>query len=333
MSKHLYSLNRRHLLAGGVSALALAAAGVHAQPGSTKGFPNGPIKLVVPFPAGTGADLTARTFAKAIGELSGQPVVVDNKAGANGVIAVQAMLQAPADGQTILLGSNSTLSTNAALFRNLPYDPIRDLAPITVIGRAPCVIIVPPQSSIKTLAALIAEMKMRPEQLNYGSGSPSYALYTEWMGEMAGTKAKNIPYKGASEVMNAVAGGQLDFAVVDSTAALQLIKGGRLRALAITGDRRSSAIPDIPTSAEAGLPKFLAYNWSAVAVSAKTPVPIVQALETLFQKAGKLEAVRENFRVQSSTPVMSTGAEMRAFQIEEIERWKRLAEATRLQTD
>jgi tripartite-type tricarboxylate transporter receptor subunit TctC len=326
-------LSRRHLLAASVSALALAATGVHAQTGGTKGFPSGPIKFIVPFPAGTGADLTARLFAKTIGELSGQSVVVENKAGANGVIAVQALLQAPADGQTVFLGSNSTLSTNAALFRSLPYDPVRDLAPITVIGSAPCVVIVPPQSPIKTLAALVAEMKKRPDQLNYGAGSPSYTLYTEWMNELAGTKAKNIPYKGASEVMNAVAGGQLDFGVVDSTAALQLIKGGRLRALAITGERRSSAIPDVPTSAEAGLPKFLASNWTAAAVSAKTPAPIVHALETLFQKAGKTEAVQENFRANSSTPVMSTGVEMRKFQTEEIERWKRLAEATKLQVD
>jgi tripartite-type tricarboxylate transporter receptor subunit TctC len=326
-------LSRRHLLAGGASALALAATGAHAQTGTAGAFPSGPIKMIVPFPAGTGADLTARTFAKAMGELSGQPVVVENKAGANGVIAVQAVLAAPADGYTILLGSNSTLSTNAALFRNLAYDPIRDLAPLTVIGRAPCVVIVPPKSPFKTLKALIAEVKKRPGQLNYGAGSPSYTLYTEWMNELAGIKAKNIPYKGASDVMNAIAGGQIDYAVVDSTAALQLIKGGRLRALAVTDAHRSTAIPDVPTSAEAGLPKFLAFNWTAAAAPAKTPAPVVQALEALFLKAGKTEEVQETFRRQSSTSVMSTGTEMRQFQLEEIERWKRLAEATKLQVD
>lgn len=333
MSQTVFTLGRRQLLTSSLYVLAMGITPVHAQTGSIKGFPSGQIKLVVPFPAGTGADITARTFAKALSELSGQAVVVENKAGANGVIAVQAVLQAPADGHTIFLGSNSTLSTNAALFRNLPYDPVRDMAPITVIARAPCVVIVSSQSPIKTLSALIAEMKARPGQLNYGAGSPSYSLYTEWMGEMAGTRANNIPYKGTTEVMSAVAGGQLDFAVVDSSAALQLIKGGRLHALAIAGDRRSTAIPDVPHAAEAGLPKFLAYNWTAAAVSAKTPAPLVQALEMLFQRAGKTPEVQETFRLQSSTSLMSTGAEMHKFQIEEIERWKRLAELTKLQVD
>lgn len=291
------------------------------------------IRMLVPFPAGTGTDMTARVFAKALGDLSHQPVVVDNRAGANGTIAVQAMLQAPADGHTIFFGSNSTLSTNAALFRNLPYDPLKDLLPISVIARAPCIVVVSPQSRLNTLEALIRQARKQPDTLTYGAGSPSYSLYTEWMSELAGIKTRGIPYKGTTEVMTAVAGSQLDYAVVDSTAAQKLIQGGRLRALAIADDHRNKAMPDVPTVGEAGLSKFLAFNWTAAAVSAKTPAKSVQALQAMFVKAAKAPEVVQLFETLAITPWMSTSAEMRQFQEEEIKRWRRLAVATKLQVD
>lgn len=294
---------------------------------------NSPIRMFVPFPAGTGTDMTARAFAKALGDLSKRPVVVDNRAGANGTIAIQAMLQAPADGSAVFLGSNSTLSTNAALFRSLPYDPLKDLAPISVIARAPCVVVVSPQSRFGSLAALLAHARQQPGALNYGAGSPSYSLYTEWLNEMAGIRAAGIPYKGTTEVMTAVAGGLLDYAVIDSTAAQKLIQGGRLRALAITDEQRSKALPDVPTVAEVGLPKFLAFNWTAAAVSAKTPDKAVQSLQELFARAAKAPEVVQLFESLAITPWMSTSAEMRRFQSEEIERWKRLAVETKLQVD
>lgn len=294
---------------------------------------SGTIRLVVPFPAGTGTDAAARTFAKVLGEMTGQPVMVDNKAGANGTIAVQAVLQAPADGHTIFLGSNSTLSTNAALLRNLPYDPLRDLAPIMVIARAPCVVIVPNSSPYKNLGELIAAARKQPGKLNFGSGSPSYQLYTHWMDELANMQGYNVPYKGASEVLTAIAAAQLDYAVVDFTAAAPLIQGGRVRALAITDEQRSSLFPDLPSSKEAGLPGFLAYNWTAAAVSAKTPAPVVRQIEALFAQAGRTKDVIEFFERIAIKPTLSTAAEMRKFQADEIARWKRLAVAAKLQMD
>lgn len=294
---------------------------------------SGTIRLVVPFPAGTGTDASARTFAKALGELTGQPVVVENKAGANGTIAVQAVLQAPADGHTIFMGSNSTLSTNAALLRNLPYDPLRDLAPIMVIARAPCVVIVPASSPYKNLGELIAAARKQPGKLNFGSGSPSYQLYTHWMDELANIQGYNVPYKGASEVLTAIVAAQLDYAVVDFTAAVPLIQGGRVRALALADEQRSSLLPDLPTTKEAGLPGFVAYNWTAAAVSAKTPAPVVRQIELLFAQAGKSKEVTELFERLAIKPTLSTAAEMRKFQSEEVARWKRLAVAAKLQMD
>lgn len=324
-------LTRRAAVLGASVAL-LTGTLAQAQPAAAR-FPSGTIRLIAPFPAGTGTDLSARAFAKALGDLTGQPVIVENKAGANGIIAVQALLQAPADGHAIFLGSNSTLSTNAALLRNLPYDPVRDLAPITVIARAPCVIIVPPGSPYKTLGQLLAAARNNPGKLNFGSGSPSYQLYTAWMNELAGIQGYNVPYKGASDVITAIAAGQLDYAVVDFTAALPLIQGGRVRALAIADDHRSSALPDLVTTKEAGLPNYLAYNWTAAAVSAKTPPSVVKQLEALFAQAGKSKEVTELFDRIAIKPVLSSGAEMRKFQIDEIARWKRLATTAKLQMD
>lgn len=324
-------LRRRDILvaAGAI----LAGMSSRAQPAGAAGLPQGPMRLIVPFPAGTGADMVARAFAKAIGDLRAQPVVVDNKAGANGIIAVQAALQAPADGLTLLLGSNSALSSNAALLRNLPYDPVRDFSPIGVTGRAPCVVIVSPKSPYASLKDLLADARRRPGALNFGSASPSYALYSEWMSELAGIRANNIPYKGTTEVMTAIAGQQLDYAVVDATAAQELIRSGRLRALAVTDEKRMPAIAAVPTSAEAGLPALQAYSWTAFAVSAKTPVATVQALEALVAKAGQSHDVADLFERTSITPMMTTGAAMRRFQVEEIARWKRLAVAAKLVQD
>lgn len=327
-------LTRRRFgaLATLAAAMPLQAWSQSAAP-AAKAYPSGPIRLVVPFPAGTGSDIAARTLGKVVSDLSGQPVVVDNKPGANGIIGVQTVLNAPADGHTILLGSNSTLASNAALFRTLPYDPIKDLAPLGLVGGAPCVVIVPPNSAIKTLAELIAQARKRPGALNYGGASPSYALYTEWMGELAHIKGNGVPYKGTNDVMTAITGGQVDYAVVDSTAASALILSGRLRALAISDDKRSAVIPDVPTSAQAGLPQFQAFSWTGLATSAKTPAATLHAAEALLQKAAASKEMRDMFARTGARPMAGSGAQMRKYQTEEIVRWKRLAQAAGLQQE
>lgn len=331
MPTQSFSPRRRGLLVAAASSIAVGTA--RAQAHVPSGLAPGPLRLIVPFPTGTGADRTARVFAKVLGDLIGQPTFVDNKAGANGIIAVQALLQAPANGLTLMIGSNTQFSTNAALFRNLPYDPLRDFAPITVLGRAPCVILVPAESPYGTLEDLLADSRKRPGALNFGSASPSYALYSEWMNTLAGVKGNSIPYKGTNEVMTALVGRQLDYGVVDATAAIELIRSGKLRALAITDQQRMPALPAVPTSVEAGLPALQAYSWTAAAVSSKTPPAAVQALEALFAKAGRSREVTEVFQHTSATLMMTTGAEMRRFQESEIARWKRLATAAKLVQD
>ncbi|MDF3886312.1 Bug family tripartite tricarboxylate transporter substrate binding protein [Cupriavidus basilensis] len=314
------------------TAVAASLAGVPfaalAQP---QAFPNRPIRFIVPFPSGSGTDMTARMFAKKIGELTGQGVVVENKPGGNGFIGVQTVLSAPADGYTVFIGSNSTLSTNAATFRKLPYDPLTDFRPITLLSRGPCLIIVPASSPYHTLNALVEDARKRPGALNYGTGSVSYTLYSEWLNEQSRMKTTGVPYKGAGDAINGVMAANVDFAVVDASGAIELVKGGKVRALAYTAPQRSPLLPGVPSAPEAGVPDFLAYNWVAAAVSAKTPAPIAQRLGELFAKAGAADDVKEYYQRQSTSLILSTPAELRDYQKDEIARWKRLAAIAKIE--
>lgn len=310
---------RRFTLMAGVA----CAAGL--PPAWAQGFPNRPIRFIVPFPSGSGTDMTARVFAKKIGDLTGQGVVVENKPGGNGFIGVQTLLGAPADGYTVFIGSNSTLSTNAATFRKLPYDPLTDFRPITLLSRGPCLIIVPQNSPYRTLGELVEDARKRPGALNYGTGSVSYTLYSEWLNEQSRMKTTGVPYKGAGDAINGVLAANVDFAVVDASGAIELVKSGKLRALAYTAPQRSPLLPNVPSASEAGVPDFLAYNWVAAAVSARTPEPVAQRLGELFNQAAASAEVRDYYQRQSTTLIVSTPAELHNYQKEEIARWKRLA--------
>ncbi len=319
--------SRRALMRDAVALCTTAAVGALATQANAqaKAFPSQTIRFVVPFPPGSGTDSTARVFAKLLGELTGQPAIVENKPGANGVIAVQAALAAPADGHTIFFGSNTTFTTNAALLRKESYDPLKDFVPLTGVARSSMLIIVPAASPYNTMADLIADARKRPGALNYGAGSISYTLYTEWLNDLTQMKTTNITFKGAGEAIIAAAAGQIDFAVVDSTGAVELVRAGRIRALAYTAERRSPLLPQVPTIAEAGVPAFLANAWVGAAVSSKTPEPVVRELVALFQKAGERKEVGDYFERVGMTRWMSSPQDMRKFQIEEIQRWKRIA--------
>ena len=221
-------------------------------------FPNKPIKFIVPFPPGSGTDTSARYFGKKLGDLTGQPVVVENRPGANGFIAVRALLAAPADGYTVFVGSNSTLAVNVALFKKLPYDPQVDMSPLSMMMRAPTLVVVPVNSPYKTMLELVTAARAQPGKLNYASGSAGYQLMAESLNDNAKIETHNVPFKGASEALVAVVSGTVDMAFSDITAAYELVKGGKLRALAVASDRRAPALPLVPSMAEAGVPGFTA---------------------------------------------------------------------------
>lgn len=292
---------------------------------------NRPIRFVVPFPPGSGSDTSARYFARKLTELSGQPVVVDNRAGGNGFIAVRAVLAAPADGSTVFVGSNSTLAVNAALFKSLPYDPVADFAPLSMLMRSPALLVVPGQAEQQTLGDLISAARARPDALNYGAGSAGYQLMAELFNDAARVQTHHVPFKGAGEAVTAVVGGTVQFAFAETTSAQELIKGGKLKALAVASERRVPALPTIPTAAEAGLPGFSAYTWVAAMVSAKTPRAEVERLAAFFTRIEGLPETRE-FYERLGAEVMPGGPEeMRAFQASEIQLWKRIAQKARVE--
>lgn len=306
-------------------ALALAVAPAGAALAQTADFPSKPIKFIVPFGPGSGTDTSARYFGKKLSELTGQPVVVENKPGANGFLAVKAVLSAPADGYTVFIGSNSTLAVNVALFKSLPYDPVADLAPLTMMMRSPALLIVPGTSPHKTLADLVVAAKAQPDKLNYGAGSAGYQLMAELFNDAAKVQTHHVPFKGAGEAVTAVASGTVDLAFAEMTSAQELVKGGKLRALAVAAEKRVAALSSVPTASEAGLPGFTAYTWVAAAVSAKTPKPMTDKLAELMTRIEQMPQTRE-FYERIGAEVMRGGPEeMRAFQNAEIQLWKRIA--------
>jgi tripartite-type tricarboxylate transporter receptor subunit TctC len=314
---------RRTLMAGLASVALLGVAAV--APALAQGFPNKPIKFIVPFPPGSATDTSARYFAKKLSEMTSQPVIIDNKAGGNGFIAVRAVLSAPADGYTVFIGSNSTLAVNSALFKSLPYDPIADFNPLTMMVRAPALLIVPGGSSHTTLLELMAAAKAKPGALNYAHGSAGYQLMAELFNETASVKTYGVPFKSATDSVVAVASETVDLAFVEITSAQELVKSGKLRALAVASASRIGVLPSVPTSAEAGLPGFNAYVWVAAVVSSKTPKAETDKLAALMTTIENLPETRE-FYERIGGEVMRGGPEqMRAFQKSEIDLWKRIA--------
>ena len=327
---------RRTALKQGAAALGMAALATNGLllPGNARAqaaYPSRAVRFVIPFPPGTGTDATARIFAKAFSEYTGQSVVVENKPGGNGFIAVNEVLKSAADGYTIFIGSNSTLATNAAVFKSIPYDPLRDFEPVSFLIQGPCLVVVAKNSPFKTLDDLAAAARQRPGELNYGSGSISYTLNTEWLNQLLGIKATAIPYKGANEALLAAISGEVDYAVVDGTSGTPQVVNDQVRALAYSGKQRSRLLPDVPTSAEAGIDGYLAYNWVAAAVSAQTPAGITTRIQQIFQELGNNQGLQQYYATQASSVALSGPEEMRRFQQEEVVRWKALMQQVGLE--
>ena len=296
-------------------------------------FPSRVVRFVVPFPPGSGTDTSARYFGKKLSDLTGQPMVVENRPGGNGFIAVRAVLSVPPDGYTVFIGSNSTLAVNVAVFKTLPYDPQTDFAPLTMMMRAPAILAMPPNSPYTSVTELVSAARAQPGKLNYAAGSAGYQLMAELFNEMAGVKTNHIPYKGANEALTGVASGTVDLTFADVTAALGLIRGGRVRALAIASDRRTSALPDVPTVSEAGLPGYQTYVWVGAMVSAKTPKVETEKLVTLLTQIAQMPETREFYERQGAETMSGGPSEMREFQAEEIKLWRDIAARAKIELE
>lgn len=258
-------------------------------------YPSKPIRFVVPFAPGGGSDLVARTVAAKITEALGQPVIVDNRAGAAGTIGADIAAKSPPDGHTLLLGSNGPLAINPSLYAKLPYDASRDFAPVSLVTVMPFVLVVHPSLPVKSLKELVALAKAKPGQLNYGSpgnGSTTH-LANELLKSMTGMQITHVPYKGVAPAATDLISGQVQMMSGDLSTLLPHVRSGRMRAIAVTAARRSSLLPHMPTVSEAGVPGYEATGWFGVLVPAGTPQVAVERLNAAIVKGLAMNDARE----------------------------------------
>jgi tripartite-type tricarboxylate transporter receptor subunit TctC len=283
-------------------------------------FPQQTIKLILPFPPGSGTDGTARVLANEISVATGQAVVVENRAGANGFLAPEAVAKAAPDGYTLLFTSNTHIA-NKFLFKKLPYDPIQDFKSITLLKEAPLVLVVGANSPFKTLDDLSKKVKQSPGAVSFGSGNSSSRVAAELYSQSIGSTMLYVPYKGNPAALADLLGGRIDLMFSDTTSVMQLIKTGKVRALATTSMVRMNGLKDVPTTAELGLPQVNFGSWLAVMAPARTPDPVVEKLNMLFRSALQSDNVQKNFAVNDSEPKGTTRAELDKFLAAELSKW------------
>ena len=309
---------------------ALAALGaamprlLRAQPPA---FPTKALRIVVPFAAGGVGDLTARAVATGLAERLGQPVVIDNRPGAGGVVAADAVARAEPDGHTLFLMSNGT-AVSASLFRSLPYDTLADFAPVSTLGFFDIAVLVPADSPHATLAQLLAHARARPGQLNIGSvniGSTQH-LAAELFKSSAAIDAQVVPFNGTPALITALRGRQVDVSVEILGPTLPQVRAGALRVLAVTGEQRSAVLPDVPTAVELGVQGFVATSWNALAVPARTPRPVVERLQREVVATVATPAVQQQLRALNVEPRTSTPGQAAALLKTDIERWRAVIE-------
>jgi tripartite-type tricarboxylate transporter receptor subunit TctC len=321
-------------------ALALSAGcattGAHAaQPaaGAPVQYPNHPIRLICPFAPGGGTDLTARAIAQKLTDAWGQSVIVDNRPGANGTIAVDIATKALPDGYTLTMISSSH-SVNSSLYK-LPYDLTRDLAPITQATSQPYALVVNPSVPAKSVKELIALAKAKPDGVTYGSsglGGLSH-LSGALFASLAGIKMIHVPYKGGYPALNDVVGGQIQMLFSTLLQADAMLKSGRVRALAVTTKKRSPAAPDLPTMQEAGVPGYEVAGWYGVLAPAKTPQPLIDKLNVEIVRALKSPDIQSKLAADGSEAVGSTPAEFGAHIKAEIAKWAKVTKEANIKAE
>jgi tripartite-type tricarboxylate transporter receptor subunit TctC len=310
-------MTSRHAALALVLALCAGLASARAE------YPERAVTIVVPFPPGGGTDVYARMLAEELRDKLKQTFVVENRPGASTQIGVSAVAKSPPDGSMLLMASSTSLAVNPSVFKSLPYDPIRDFAPITLVGSAYFVLVANPGLGVKTLPELISYIKARPGELSYASaglGTPHH-VFMELFMKMAGVKMQHVPYKGSVPAVTDVMTGVLPLMIVDLLPSLQLIRDGKLQALGVTTTHRVKAAPDIPTIAEAGLPGYSALGWFAVMARAGTPRPAIDTVNRVLVDYVKRADVQDKLQTMALEPLTSTPDELAAFIPAEIAKW------------
>ena len=299
---------------------ALASFGAHAQTGN---WPVKPVRFIVPFTPGGGNDTIARLVGQKLTAAIGQQVVIDNRAGAGGTIGAEAAARSAPDGYTMFLAGVATHGINPNLRAKLPYDPVKDFEPVSLIASAPLIIVVHPSLPVRTVKDLIALAKSKPGAVTYasnGAGGSSH-MAVELFDMMTGTKMLHVPYKGLSPALTDLISGQVQVMFSSAVAMLPQVKAGRLRAVALTGATRSPALPNLPTVAESGVAGYETGSWYGVVMPANTPRPIVQRLATEVSGIARSAEVKERLIEDAAIPVGSTPEEFGAFIRRELARW------------
>jgi len=288
----------------------------------------------VPFAAGTATDQIARALGNAVTAETKQSVVIDNKPGASGFIASQQAAKAAPDGYTVLITTNTTHAANEHLYKKLPYDPVKDFAPLTGLGKGGQVMVVTPDFPAKTVAEFIALAKKEPGKYSFGSGSSSSRMAGELLQQMADIKLLHVPYKSNTLAVTDLLGGQIHMMITDTATGLPQVKAGKLRALGMSGASRSPLAPEVPTIAEAGVKGYEMGYWFAAYAPAGTPPEVVGRLNELLSRAARSESARTAFYAPTGTEVFTTTPdELAKFQAGEAQKWGRIVKAAGIQPE
>ena len=312
------------------AALAASAPTLHAQ---APKYPERPLNFIVPFAAGSATDQLARALGQSLTEQTKQAVLVDNKAGAGGMLAAQAAARAPADGYTVLITTNTTHAANEHLYKKLPYDPVKDFAPVTGLGKGGQVLVVRADAPYKSVAELLAQARKAPGKLSFGSGSSSSRVAGEMLKQLSHTDILHVPYKSNPMAVTDLLGGQIDLMITDTATGLPQIKAGKLRALAVSTTKRLPLLPEVPTIDEAGVKGYDMGYWFAAYVPAATPAPVVARLHDLLVAAAKSAAAKTFFDASGAEVWTTTPEELAKFQAAETAKWGKVIKAAGIEPE
>ncbi len=291
---------------------------------SAESYPNRPIKLVVGFPPGGGNDIQARLIAQKLAKEWGQSVFVENKAGANAIIATDFVAKSAPDGYTLYVGASGAMTFNPGLYKQLPYDPVKDFVPVVQIASFPLVMAMHPTGRAMSLGQFIQLAKANPGKLSYAAGSTPFQVITELFRKQAGIDIKPIPYSGSSKAIIATMAGETDFVTVDLPPALGQLRSGKLQGLAVTGPKRSPMAPDLPTVAESGLPNFEAVLWSGIFAPAGTPKEVVEKLHDAVARILTTDDFKARLAELGYEPGNLSQAEFAALLKADLVKWTRV---------
>ena len=296
-------------------------------------FPGKPIRVVVPFPAGSATDTVTRILANSVSQSVGQPLVVENKAGADGAIAASEVARSPADGYTLLMATNSPMSAVPAMKKNPPYDPVADFTPITDVGRYTFFIVVHPSVPARTLAELIDYARANPGKLNYATGNTTGIVSSAFFSSQAKIKMVHVPYKGEPQAITDLVAGRVQFMFCSSSTSIPHIREGKLRAVVTTLPTRSTLLPDVPSIAEAGMPQFSITSWAGLFGPAKLPREVVERLNREFGAAMARSDVQAAMERQAFALTPSSPEQLAGFVKEQLESYRRTLEAAGVQPE